>query len=166
MKQKEKMIKSKYAFSMVELIVAIALIAVGLIPIFSIFGSTSSEISATIDEIILTGYANELIDAVINHNYDEIPGSYSSEDISSSNDKFFVELKTKLSELKPGYKRGIEIKTESVNFDPSLFQNLDLYAQEKFNKIKNFKFIKVSIRSLPVSGRPRKLEICAFSTAD
>ncbi len=166
MKNKDTAVKNKYAFSMVELIVAIALISVGLIPVFSIFGSTSSEISATIDEIILTGYANELIDAVINHNYDEIPGGFSSEDISSSNDKFFIGLRSKLSEMKPGYKRGVEIKTEPVNFDPSLFQNLDIYTQEKFNKIKSFKLIKVAIRSLPVSGRPRKLEICAFSTAD
>lgn len=156
----------KNAFSMVEIIVALALIAVGLIPVFSLFGSTSSEISATIDEIILAGYANELIDAIINHPYDAIPGEYSSADITGTSDKFFKALAPKLSALKPGFKRGVAIKTKAVRYDPSLFQNLDPYSQKKFDRIKNIKIVRATISYQPVAGRPRTMEICAVVTAE
>jgi hypothetical protein len=154
------------ALSMVEIIVALAIIAFGLIPVFSMFGSTSSEISSTIDEIMLAGYANELIDSVINHPYADIPESFSMEDISLAGTGFSAGLKNKLSVLKPGYTRGLEITKESVKVDPELYEGLDPFSQKKFNMTRDLKIIRASVKYAPKNGRPRKMEICTFAIPD
>nr|HPG57005.1 prepilin-type N-terminal cleavage/methylation domain-containing protein [Candidatus Wallbacteria bacterium] len=67
--------KNYGAFSFVEIMVAVVLISIGLIPLFSLFVSTTSDVSNTIDEVLATTYANELIDSIIAHKFVDIPSS-------------------------------------------------------------------------------------------
>jgi hypothetical protein len=148
-------------FSLVEVIIATALIALGLIPVFSLFVSTTSDISYTIDEIVGMTFANELIEAIVASGFDDIPGEVPETEAAKLSGEFFQRITKRLSPSKPGYERFVEITSAELPFDENARINPN--AREKVKKIKQIKVIKVSVR-FKQSGRPRNLRLSTILT--
>jgi len=154
----------KSAFTFVEVVMATVIIVVGLIPVCASFISTTSDISYTIDEVLATTYANELMDAIISHSYDEIPVSIARSEVTSlGSNAFFQKLITSLSQAKPGFKRYVEIIALSAGYVKP--QNLSSYQQKKFDRLNKLKLVRVSIE-YKSGGRPRELNIGTIATCE
>jgi len=149
------------AFSLVEVIVATALIALGLVPIFSLFVSTTSDISYTIDEVMALSFANELIEAVSASGFDEIPAEMPETEVANFSGQFFKKISERLSKSKKGYERFIEITSSDLPFDENA--RINPCAREKVKKIKRIKILNVSVR-FKQSGRARDLKLSTILT--
>lgn len=132
-------------FTFLEIMVALVVLSLGLFPILSLFSSTTADISYTIDNVLVTTYANELIDSVIAHKFDEIPENVPLAELSTlGGNQFFVKLAGRLSTLKPGYERYIEISTHSIN--PGNITGLCQSDMDKLEKYKKIKKLIVKIK--------------------
>ncbi|EKD69695.1 MAG: hypothetical protein ACD_47C00031G0004 [uncultured bacterium] len=128
----------KCGFTFIEIMIALVVLSLGMFPLLSLFSSTTSDISYTIDNVLVTTYANELIDSILAHNFDDIPETIALSELGAlSGNQFFTRLAGRLSTVKPGYERFIEISTMSINLGSAagLCQS-ELDKLEKYKKIK------------------------------
>ena len=135
-------INANRAVTFIEIIMAICLMALGLIPLFTIFGTTASDVSITIDEMFATNYANELMEAIMARHFDEIPENVSG-DLESIGGLFFQSILKNISPLNEKFKRHIEIVTEK--HDDVLPNEIPSFQKELIEKMGRFKIIKVVI---------------------
>jgi len=149
-------------FTFIEIIVAVALIILGLVPIFTIFGTTASDISITIDEAFATNYANELIEAVMSKKFDEIPENLSQCNLDEQSSKFWDSVKKGVSPIKQGFKRNIEIENDSAPYE--VRPEFDPFVKETVEKMNRFKIIRVTIE-YSQNNKPKKLTLAAYMTS-
>ncbi|HOT74924.1 MAG TPA: hypothetical protein PK467_04000 [Candidatus Wallbacteria bacterium] len=134
--------KFNIGFSFIEVMIAVIVLALGLIPVFSLFTSTSRGASSTIEELGATNYANEIIDNLSAYKYGELPEIHQKTDFDSlKQDPFFSRMR--VSPLKPGFKRFLKIYPRSANF------KIPAGAGEEFKKqiekICMFKVIEATV---------------------
>jgi len=158
MRMEHKIITSR-AFSLTEVIIAVALIGLGLIPVFSLFVSTTSDVSYTIDEVMALSYANEMIEAIVSCDYDSIPQSIQETELDASDNNFLKGILRRLSVPKPAYKRFVEITSQELPFN--INNDLSPFSSEKVKKLKKIKTIKVSVRYFQ-NKRPRDLKLATI----
>jgi len=152
----------KNGLSFIEILTAVTLIAVGLVPVFMLFGTTASDISITTDELFATTYANELLDGIHAHKYEEIPGRVDLIEVEKLDDPFFRKLQKGLSPLNKGFKRFIEISTSEFPFKTP--QKMNPFRKEKFEKLNKFKIIKIYIK-YSQNNKPKDLKMGIIVTA-
>jgi len=140
----------------VEIVVAVAIIIMGLVPVFTIFGTTASDISITIDELVATAYANELLDAFFSHKFDEIPGKIDYAEVDSISDPFFQKLMKGIAPLEKGFKRFIEISTIDASY--TIPPNANPFQKQKFEKLNIFKVIRVTV-TFSQNGKPKEIKM-------
>jgi len=135
--------KKNNGVTFVEIVLAMAIIIMGLVPVFTIFGTTASDISITIDELTATSYANELLDAFFSHKFEEIPGKIKWCEVDGLSDPFFQKLMKGIAPLKKGFKRYIEITTIDASY--AIPQNANPFHKQKLEKLNIFKVIKIKV---------------------
>ncbi len=153
-------------FSYVEVMIALAVLALGIIPIFSIFTSTSKGTAATIEELTATNFANEIIDNLSAYKYGELPSVQARTDFDSlKNDPFFARLR--VSPIKAGYKRFVRIYEKSAHFKKPAGADAEIIKQ--LEKICSFKVIEVSIEYAEETGggkKSREFKMTALTGVD
>lgn len=155
-------LRAYVGFSFVEVMVAIVLIAIGLVPLFSLFISTTSDVSNTIDEVLATTYANELIDSIVSHKFVDIPSSIAYSEVSAlAGSAFFDKIIANLTPCGSEFKRFIEI--EEVDTTVSVPANVSPMIAERYNRIKSFKIVKIKI-IYNLSGKQRELDMATIVT--
>ncbi len=135
--------------------------ALGLIPLFTIFGTTASDVSITIDEMFATNYANELLETIMSRPFDEIPQNVSG-DPETIGGEFFQSVIKSISPLNKGFKRHIEITTEK--YDYTVPEGIPLFQKERIEKMGRFKIIKAMIE-YSQNGVPKTLKLSALMTS-
>ena len=154
--------RSQRAFSFVEIMVAVVLIAIGLLPLFSLFVSTSSDVSNTIDEVLATTYANELIDSIIAHKFSEIPSSVPYAEVPTlAGNPFFTGIIANLTPCAAEFKRFVEISEAATTVQ--IPAGVSPLIAERYNRIKSFKIVKIKIK-YDLSGRARELNMATIVT--
>ena len=151
------------AFTFIEVMIATVVLILGLIPIFTFFISTTSDISLTIDELAATTYANELIDGVLSFSYDEIPNKIPETNVKEliDSDHFFKKFDKLISKMNPGYERFIEIESSSFNF--SVPPMAGAYMCDKIKKLNSYKKIIARVRYTVKNAVSRELKISSFA---
>lgn len=150
------------AFSFVEIMVAVVLIAIGLIPLFSLFVSTTSDVSNTIDEVLATTYANELIDSIIAHKFVDIPSNITHSEVSAlAGNPFFDKIIANLTPCTAEFRRFVEINETATTVQIPV--NVSPLIAERYNRIKSFKIIKIKIK-YDLNGRARELNMATIVT--
>lgn len=140
-------------FSYIEVMIALTVLMLGLIPIFSIFTSTSKGTAATIEELTANNYANEIIDNLSAFKYDELPEVFTRTDFDSLKElPFFKRLR--VSSLKPGYKRFVKIYQKSASFKKP--PGADAEVIKQIEKICSFKIMEVSVEYPENAGDGKK----------
>jgi len=140
----------------IEIVVTVAILMIGLIPIFTIFGTTASDISITIDELTATAYANELLDAFFSHPFDDIPNNVSLANVDEISSPFFQKLMKGLAPIEKGFTRFIEITTIDASYD--IPANINPIKKRKFEKLNFFKVIKITIK-FSQNGKPKEIKM-------
>lgn len=153
--------KGRKGFSIVEVLIATVLIALGMVPLFSIFVSTASDISYTIDEVAALSCANELIEAVIARGFDALPGELAETEAGAIGGALGKALGPRLSKARKGFERFVSIGSSELSLDESAI--LNPAAKEKAARLKKIKIINVSVRYRQGS-RPRELNLSTIVT--
>lgn len=140
-------------FSYIEVMIALSVLTLGLIPILSIFTSTSKGTASTIEELTATNYASEIIDNLSIYKYDELPEISARTDFDSlKNTPFFARMR--ISPLKSGYKRFVKIYEKSAHFKKPPGANAEMIRQ--IEKICSFKVMEVSVEYSENAGNGKK----------
>ncbi|HOD40332.1 MAG TPA: prepilin-type N-terminal cleavage/methylation domain-containing protein [Candidatus Wallbacteria bacterium] len=154
--------KNYGAFSFVEIMVAVVLISIGLIPLFSLFVSTTSDVSNTIDEVLATTYANELIDSIIAHKFVDIPSSVAYSEVQTlAGSPFFDKIIANLTPCSSEFRRYVEISETATTVQ--IPANVSPLIAERYNRIKSFKIVKIKIK-YDLNGRARELNMATIVT--
>ncbi|HOT76899.1 MAG TPA: prepilin-type N-terminal cleavage/methylation domain-containing protein [Candidatus Wallbacteria bacterium] len=145
-------------FTFVEIMVVIVVIAVGLFPILGLFTSTTSDISSTVEDVMLLNYANEIIDSILAFPYDEIPGYLSEEDISNSKNAFAVKLSSQISKAPGEYRRELKITGVNLKVRQVETGEMDFYSMENFKKNMKVKMVTAAVSYNPPGGKKREMK--------
>lgn len=150
------------AFTFVEIMIVVVIMALGLIPLFSIFVSSTSDVSNTVDELLAVTYANELVDSLMSRKFDEIPAAVAETELAKlAGSPFFTKVSANLTPCSPVFKRFIEI--DSVDTGVQTPANISPTIAARYNRIKKFKIIKVRI-AYSSKGRARELNMATIVT--
>lgn len=152
--------------TLIEIIITLFILIIAALPLISLFSSASSEISATVEEIFLVAYANELIDSILTTAYEKVPAAAKEDDVDKSTNPFFRELAKKYSKIRDGFSRSVEITTEGLILDEDALEDADPYTKARFEKIMNFKVIEASANYRPAAGRHRSIKVCCLHSAE
>ena len=71
--------KHRFGFTVVEIIIALVIIAVGFLPIYNLFRQSSSGTMNTVNETIATNYASDLINLCKDIRYSDVKDKVSEE---------------------------------------------------------------------------------------
>lgn len=152
--------------TLLEIMITLLIMMIAVLPMISLFSSASSEISATVEEIFLVAYANELIDSILTTGFDKVPVEAKEDNVDSSSVPFFRELAKKYSKIKDGFSRSVVITTENLLVDESALEDVDPYSKARFEKIMSFKVIEASANYRPAAGRHRSIKICSLHSPE
>lgn len=140
-------------FSYIEVMIALAVLTLGIIPVLSIFTSTSKGTAATIEELTATNYANEIIDNLSVYKYDELPEVLVKTDFDSlKSEPFFSRMR--VSPIKAGYKRFVKIYQKTAHFKTPPGADAEMIKQ--IEKICSFKVIEVLVEYQESAGGGKK----------
>jgi len=163
MKKNDVIRLSSNGFSLVEVVVAIAIIAFGLLCFFTIFSTTASDISISIEESYATNCANELIEAVMANNFKDIPEKIDMAEIDgNSSEKFFDKIRNGISPIQKGFKRFLEISSADASF--KIPQDADPFQKSRIECMNKFKIIVVKIK-YSQNGQPKEFKIGTLMTS-
>lgn len=136
--------------------------ALGLMPVFSLFVSTTSDVSSTVDDVLATTYANELIDSIVSHKFADIPANLPNTEVSAlPGGKFFRDVSSNLTPCGAGFKRYLKISEAQTQV--SVPVNVSPLLAERYNRIKAFKIVRIKV-TFKSGGRARELEMATIVT--
>jgi len=158
---------TKKAFSMVEIIITIVVMTIGILPIIYFITSTTKGVSATIEELIITNYANELIDNIASQKYTEVPLTPEKnveELIKQSN--FFSRLH--LKPIKPDFERYLKIYEKKPD---KFLAEYDEFTRKELEKILTFKVVEVTVKynaknEVSAKKNSKSLKVCSLIGGD
>ena len=90
------LMKFRFGFTVVEIVIALVIIAVGFLPIYNLFRTSSAGTMNTVHETIATNYASDLINLCKDIRYSDVKDKVSEEKRSLNND---AEISAFISEL-------------------------------------------------------------------
>ncbi len=137
--------KNRLGFTVVEIIIALVIIAVGFLPIYNLFRQGSSVTMNTVHETQATNYASDLINFCKDLNLVQIYNADSKDNIELDNDDkirdfFSTKLsKTPPSPVEPPFVRSLIFKKKFKYTDGRLFPAIieffkDIISGRKFVK--------------------------------
>ena len=153
-------------FTYIEVMIALVVLALGLIPVYSIFSGTSKGTAATIEELTATNYANEIIDNLAAYKFAELPDLPDRSDFDSlKSSPFFAKMR--VSPLKAGYKRFVRIYEKSAHFKKPA--DGDITLTKRLEKLCTFKVIEASVEyaeNLGAGKKNKEFKITALTGVD
>ena len=93
--------KYRAGFTVVEIVIALIIIAVGFLPIYNLFRQSSSGAVNTIHETIATNYASDLVNLCKDTNYTLVDNHFDQKDIDLEDDSKITEFFTSLDMVAP-----------------------------------------------------------------
>ena len=84
--------KYKLGFTVVEIVIALVIIAVGFLPIYNLFRQSSAGTMNTVHETIATNYASDLINLCKDIRYADVKDKVSEEKRSFENDTEIIDF--------------------------------------------------------------------------
>ena len=122
--------KSRFGFTVVEIVIALVIIAIGFLPIYNLFRQGSVGTVNTINETIATNYASDLVNFCKDLNQTQIYDKDNRKEIEFENDNeiitFFQDKLglTAPSEVQAPFIRKMKLKRFHDYFDRGLFSGL------------------------------------------
>ena len=144
--------KYRFGFSVVEIIIALVIIAVGFLPIYNLFRQGSAGTMNTVHETLATNYASDLINLCKDIHYSDIKENVSEEEKKLDDDSQINDFFTSIDITPPpSVEKPFTRKMKLTRYDRRRFMEWikDLFAGRK--KVDSY-LVEVTVTFPRMSG--------------